>query len=134
MAKLFKWKLERIKSTVQFHSLFPSNIPWYWKKSKKGVKTKILKSSTSNEIWLLKLFVEWFHYYLIFFWSDLQMNSYRTTGRMKRYLPLTVQTSLQFFELFLRLKLVGLGNLKQMLLGSFLKKIYLKKEIKFHAQ
>jgi hypothetical protein len=26
------------------------------------------------------------------------------------YLPLTFQTSLQFFELFLWLKLVGLGN------------------------
>jgi hypothetical protein len=55
--------------------------------------------------------------------SALQMNSYRTTGRMKTYLRLNVQTSLQFFELLLWLKLVSLGNLKQMLLGSFLKKI-----------
>jgi hypothetical protein len=42
---------------------------------------------------------------------------------MKRYLPLNVPTFLQSFELFLWLKLVGLGNLKQMLRGSFLKKI-----------
>jgi hypothetical protein len=91
-AKRLKWKLERIKSTVRFHSLSFSNTPWHRKKSKKGVKTKTPKSSTSNEIWLVKLFVGWFHYYLIFFWSALQMNSYRTTGRMKRYLPLNVQT------------------------------------------
>jgi hypothetical protein len=42
---------------------------------------------------------------------------------MKRYLPLNAQTSLQFFQLFLWQELIGLGNLKQMLLGSCLKKI-----------